>query len=298
MVHPAEPTGGRGHLPPRAATLGPVELLYTGIIGVARTMFKVQGLDITVRGEHHFPAVGGAVVVINHTGYFDFVYAGLPARVHKRFIRYMAKHEVFEHPVAGPIMRELKHIPVDRTAGKASFDEAVDRLKAGELVGVFPEATISRSFEIKGFKSGAVRMALAADVPIITVTVWGSQRVWTKGLPKKLLRPKMPIMMQVGAPMQAYEPIDECTREVRSRMQADLERLQDEYAERYGPYPAGANWVPARLGGSAPTLEQATALDEAEHAERLRRRAENAAAEGTSVADVDTPKGPAGPDAP
>ena len=81
-------------------------------------------------------------------------------------------------------------------------------------------------------------------------------------------------------------------------MQADLERLQDEYAERYGPYPAGANWVPARLGGSAPTLEQATALDEAEHAERLRRRAENAAAEGTSVADVDTPKGPAGPDAP
>ena len=225
-----------------------MELLYKGIIGFARTMFKVQGLDITVRGEHHFPAVGGAVVVINHTGYFDFVYAGLPARGHKRFIRYMAKHEVFEHPVAGPIMRELKHIPVDRTAGKASFDEAVDRLKAGELVGVFPEATISRSFEIKGFKSGAVRMALAADVPIITVTVWGSQRVWTKGLPKKLLRPKMPIMMQVGAPMQAYEPIDECTREVRSRMQADLERLQDEYAERYGPYPAGANWVPAGYG--------------------------------------------------
>ena len=105
-----------------------MELLYTGIIGVARTMFKVQGLDITVRGEHHFPAVGGAVVVINHTGYFDFVYAGLPARGHKRFIRYMAKHEVFEHPVAGPIMRELKHIPVDRTAGKASFDEAVDRI--------------------------------------------------------------------------------------------------------------------------------------------------------------------------
>ena len=50
-----------------------VELLYTGIIGFARTLFKVQGLDITTRGEHHFPAKGGAVVVINHTGYFDFV---------------------------------------------------------------------------------------------------------------------------------------------------------------------------------------------------------------------------------
>ena len=276
-----------------------VELLYTGIIGFARTMFKVQGLDLTVRGDRNFPEVGGAVVVMNHTGYIDFVYGGIPARVHKRFIRYMAKVEVFDHKISGPIMRELKHIPVDRTAGKASFDEAVARLRAGELVGVFPEATISRSFEVKEFKSGAVRMALAADVPIITVTLWGSQRVWTKGLPKKLLRPKVPIMMEVGAPMTAYEPVDECTEEIRSRMQATLERMQQEYAQKYGPYPAGANWVPARLGGSAPTLEEATALDEAEHAERMRLRAEKAATEGTdSLDDPDVPKGPAGPDAP
>lgn len=276
-----------------------VELLYTGIIGFARTMFKVQGLDLTVRGERHFPERGGAVVVINHTGYFDFVYGGIPARVHKRFIRYMAKVEVFDHKISGPIMRELKHIPVDRTAGKASFDEAVNRLKAGELVGVFPEATISRSFEVKEFKTGAVRMALAADVPIITVTLWGSQRVWTKGLPKKLLRPKVPIMMEVGAPMKAYEPVEECTQEIRSRMQATLERMQQEYAQKYGPYPAGASWVPARLGGSAPTLDEATALDEAEHAERMRLRAEKAASEGTAALDdPDVPKGPAGPGAP
>lgn len=283
----------------RAATLVAVELLYTGIIGFARALFKVQGLDLTVRGERHFPARGGAVVVINHTGYFDFVYGGIPARVHKRFIRYMAKAEVFDHRIAGPIMRELKHIPVDRTAGKASFDEAVRRLRAGELVGVFPEATISRSFEIKEFKSGAARMALAADVPIITVTLWGSQRVWTKGRPKNLLRPRVPIMMEVGAPMTAYEPVDECTREIRSRMQDTLERLQQEYADRYGPYPAGADWVPRRLGGSAPTLAEATALDEAEHAERMRKRAEKVAEEGAdALDDPDVPKGPAGPDAP
>ena len=276
-----------------------VELLYTGIIGFARAMFKVQGLDLTVRGERHFPERGGAVVVINHTGYFDFVYGGIPARVHKRFIRYMAKVEVFDHKISGPIMRELKHIPVDRTSGKASFDEAVNRLRAGELVGVFPEATISRSFEVKEFKTGAVRMALAADVPIITVTLWGSQRVWTKGLPKKLLRPKVPIMMEVGVPIKAYEPVEECTQEIRSRMQATLERMQQEYAQKYGPYPAGASWVPARLGGSAPTLDEATALDEAEHAERMRLRAEKAASEGTAALDdPDVPKGPAGPDAP
>ena len=257
-----------------------MELLYTGIIGFARTMFKVQGLDITMRGEHHFPEKGGAVVVINHTGYFDFVYAGIPAREHKRFIRYMAKAEVFDHSVAGPIMRELRHIPVDRAAGKHSFDEAVRRLRAGELVGVFPEATISRSFEIKDFKSGAVRMALEAGVPILAVTIWGSQRVWTKGLPKKLLRPRVPVMMEVSEPIEAYEPVAECTAQVRAQMQATLERLQDEYAERYGPYPAGASWVPARLGGSAPTLDEASVQDEAEHAERLRRHAEKDAAQG------------------
>lgn len=267
-----------------------VELLYTGIIGFARTLFKVQGLDLTVRGEQNFPAVGGAVVVVNHTGYFDFVYAGIPARVHKRFIRYMAKAEVFDHSVAGPIMRELKHIPVDRTAGRGSFEEAVNRLRAGELVGVFPEATISRSFEIKEFKSGAVRMAAEAGVPILPVTIWGSQRVWTKGLPKKLLRPKVPIILEVGEPMTAYEPAEQCTQELRSRMQATLERLQDEYAQLYGPYPAGANWVPARLGGSAPTLEEATALDEAEHAERMRRREEKTAGQSGAAPQAGEPR--------
>lgn len=292
-----------------------MELLYTGIIGFARTLFKVQGLDLTVRGERHFPAVGGAVVVINHTGYFDFVYGGLPARVHKRFVRYMAKAEVFDHGVTGPIMRELKHIPVDRTAGRGSFDEAVTRLRAGELVGVFPEATISRSFEIKEFKSGAVRMAAQAGVPILPVTIWGSQRVWTKGLPKKLLRPKVPVIIEVGEPMSAEGPVDERTQALRSRMQETLERLQDEYARRYGPYPAGASWVPARLGGSAPTLEEATALDQAEHDERMRRKAEKAdkvesgekagmseAAEKPQKSvdgeDSKEPEGPAGPDTP
>lgn len=268
-----------------------MELFYTVIIWFARLLFKIQGLKITMRGEHNFPSHGGAVVMINHTGYFDFVYAGIPAREDKRFIRYMAKAEVFDHAIGGPMMRKMKHIPVDRAAGKDSFDEAVKRLRAGELVGVFPEATISRSFEIKGFKSGAVRMALEAGVPILPVTIWGSQRVWTKGLPKKLLRPKVPIIIEVGAPMQPYEPVADCVQELRARMQSTLELLQDEYARRYGPYPAGAPWVPARLGGSAPTLEEATALDDAEHAERMRRRAEKAAS-------TEPGEGPAGPDAP
>ena len=68
-----------------------------------------------------------------------------------------------------------------------------ERLRAGELVGVYPEATISRSFELKEFKTGAARMALEAQVPIVPLIVWGAQRMWTKDHPKSLGRNKIPI---------------------------------------------------------------------------------------------------------
>lgn len=70
----------------------------------------------------------------------------------------------------------IKHtgtIPVNRQAGADAYAEAVRTLKAGELVGVYPEATISRAFVLKDFKSGAARMALEAQVPIIPCIVWG-----------------------------------------------------------------------------------------------------------------------------
>ena len=95
----------------------------------------------------------------------DFTYAGLAARPAKRLVRFMAKQDVFDHRISGPLMRGMHHISVDREAGSASFREALTALKNGEIVGVFPEATISRSFELKEFKAGAVRMAAAARVP-------------------------------------------------------------------------------------------------------------------------------------
>ena len=95
---------------------------------------------------------------------------------------------------------------MDRDSGAASFDAACEALKAGELVGVYPEATISRSFEIKEFKSGAARMAIAAGVPIVPHIVWGAQRIWTKGHPKNLYRPKVPITVAVGEPIEPTCP--------------------------------------------------------------------------------------------
>ncbi|WP_245546909.1 lysophospholipid acyltransferase family protein [Nocardia brevicatena] len=243
-----------------------MEPVYRTIIGLARTVFFVQGLKFTVTGDEHIPTTGGAVIAVNHTGYMDFTYAGLPVRTSKRYIRFMAKKEVFDNKISGPIMRALKHIPVDRTAGADSYKAAVEYLRRGKLVGVYPEATISRSFEIKEFKSGAARMALQADVPIIPMVIWGAQRVWTKGHPKRLGRTNTPISIAVGAPIRPYEPIAELTAELRSTMQRLLREIQQDYVHEPGAY-----WVPARLGGSAPTLEEADAMDAAEAAERLAR---------------------------
>lgn len=248
-----------------------MEPVYGTVIQLARLVWRLQGLTFTVAGVENLPATGGAVVAINHTSYFDFTFAGLPAfKQHQgRKVRFMAKKEVFDQKITGPIMRSLRHIPVDRDSGSASFEAAVAALKAGELVGVYPEATISRSFEIKDFKSGAARMAIEADVPIVPHIVWGAQRIWTKDHPKKLGRPKVPIAVAVGEPIAPNLPAAELTALLHSRMQHLLQQVQDSY----GPHPAGAFWVPHRLGGGAPSLAEANQLDADEASQKAAAKA-------------------------
>lgn len=251
-----------------------MEPVYGTVIQLARLIWRVQGLKFTVTGVENLPTTGGAVIAINHTSYFDFTFAGLPAYRQGlgRKVRFMAKKEVFDNKISGPIMRSLRHIEVDRDSGADSFSQACLKLKEGELVGVYPEATISRSFEIKEFKSGAARMAIAAGVPIVPHIVWGAQRIWTKGHPKKMWRPKVPISVAVGEPIEPTLPAADLTALLHSRMQHLLERVQDEY----GPHPAGEFWVPHRLGGGAPTLAEANRMDAEEAAEKAARRAQRA----------------------
>jgi 1-acyl-sn-glycerol-3-phosphate acyltransferase len=248
-----------------------VEPVYATVIQTARLVWRLQGLTFNVSGVEHLPTTGGAVIAINHTSYFDFTFAGLPAYRQGlgRKVRFMAKKEVFDHKITGPIMRSLRHIPVDRASGADSYAKACEVLRAGELVGVYPEATISRSFEIKEFKSGAARMALEAGVPIVPHIVWGAQRIWTKDYPKKIVHPKVPISVAVGEPIPPTLPAPELTALLHSRMQHLLERVQDEY----GPHPPGDYWVPHRLGGGAPTLAVAARRDAEEAAAKAARRA-------------------------
>lgn len=254
-----------------------MEPLYSSVIGVAKGVFKAQGLQFTITGGANVPATGGAVMAMNHLSYFDYAYAGWPALEHRRVVRWMAKKEIFDHPVMGPIMRGLKHIPVDRAAGAEAFAEAVKALRGGELVGVFPEATISRSLELKDFKTGAVRMAMEAGVPVLPTVAWGNQRVWTKDHPKQLGRTKIPIFLSVGEPI-LFAPDEDplrATEDLKTAMAALLNDVQAAYPALTGD---DLKFVPKRLGGTAPTLERALELEQAETADRAAKRAAKAAA--------------------
>ena len=239
-----------------------MELVYPPVILACKTLFRVLDLKLDVRGSEHIPATGGAVLACTHVSYLDFIFCGLAGLPAKRKTRFMAKQQIFANRIAGPLMRGMHHISVDRSAGQASYRQAVAALRAGEVVGVFPEATISRSFTVKQIKTGAVRMAAEAGVPVIPVTVWGSQRLWTKGRPKHLTQRHVPILIRVGEPFQptADDDQDVLTKDLRARMSELLEAAQRDYPDGREP---GADpwWLPAYLGGTAPTPEAAAAMD-------------------------------------
>jgi 1-acyl-sn-glycerol-3-phosphate acyltransferase len=250
------------------------ERVYPPVIAFARVLFRAQGLRIRVEGADNVPRTGGAVMAINHIGYLDFTFAGYAALPAGRLVRFMAKQEVFSHPVSGPLMRGMHHIPVDRAAGAASYRAALQALRASEIVGVFPEATISRSFELKEFKSGAVRMATAARVPLLPTVIWGSQRVWTKDRPRHLLRPSVPISVYVGEPLHtSRDTVEDVTQVLRQRMEMLLHQAQEEYGDRPRDN-TDRWWLPTRLGGTAPTPKRAAELDEQEQQARGARSEE------------------------
>jgi 1-acyl-sn-glycerol-3-phosphate acyltransferase len=245
------------------------DLVYPPVIGFAKTAFLALDLKIRRTGTEHVPRTGGALIAINHISYVDFILGGYGAVPAKRLVRFMAKEVLFRNRYSGPLMRGMHHIPVDRDAGAASYRTAVDYLRGGELVGVFPEATISRSFELKEFKSGTVRMAAEAGVPILPMILWGTQRMFTKDHPRDFTRHR-PISIGIGAPMTVTA--DDDPVEATARLRSTMAGMLDESIRAYPEQPAGAWWLPAAYGGSAPTPEEAERLDREELAERAERR--------------------------
>jgi 1-acyl-sn-glycerol-3-phosphate acyltransferase len=260
------------------------DISYPAIIRTCKALFKVLGLRFQLGGTEHVPTTGGALLAFNHVSYIDFILGGLAAQPSKRLVRFMAKREVFDHAIAGPVMRSMHHISVDRGEGAGSLEEALRYLKDGELVGIFPEATISRSFEVKELKSGAARIAAQAGVPLIPVVLWGTQRLMTKDHPRDFSRGKT-IGIRVGEPMYptGEDPVAD-TAELQMRLSALLDEAIEAYPD--DEQPPGSWWLPASHGGTAPTPERALELDLEEKAARAARKAGRSAGRSDGRSDA------------
>ena len=226
------------------------DFVYPPVVGAIKLFWKYLGLRFDFAGDQHIPRSGGAILSINHVGYLDFALTGTAALPTGRYVRFMAKKEVFDNKLAGPLMRGMHHICVDRSNGSASFVAALRALRAGEIVGIFPEGTISVSFEIKELKSGAVRLAMASGVPVIPTIVWGSQRIWTKKVKRNLGRHKIPIIVTFGDPIyfDKQSDVEAGEKLLRETMISMLHETQRRYPDSH----QGQRWAPLRLGGSAP----------------------------------------------
>jgi 1-acyl-sn-glycerol-3-phosphate acyltransferase len=250
--------------------------IYGLAIGAGRSLFGALRVKPAVTGAEHLPAAGGAVLAITHFGYMDFALVEwMMWKRNRRHIRFMAKKGAFDKPGVGFLLRGMRHISVDMSAGAESYRKAVEALRAGEVLGVFPEGGVSASLTVRELKTGAIRMAAEAGVPVIPIAVWGGHRLLTKAAKSSFAEKfNVPVGYAIGEPI-IVAPDDDVTART-AELRATLQRLLDRLQSRYPHDGTGAWWQPAHLGGTAPTPEQA-AIAEAARKERRERKAREAA---------------------
>jgi 1-acyl-sn-glycerol-3-phosphate acyltransferase len=181
-----------------------MEPIYRPLAVVVKATVRVMGWRLLVDNAEGIPADGAALLACNHISYLDPIMLGLAVEQRGRLPRFMAKRELFEVPVFGAMLRQMRHVPVDRTGAAAlALDEGVRRLEQGYLLGVFPEATIRATFDPANGKTGAARLALASGAPLIPVGLWGGQAIATKGDAIHAQR-RLPLAVHVGEPIEPY----------------------------------------------------------------------------------------------
>ena len=183
---------------------------------------------------------------------------------HRAQLRFLITQGAADHWLAGPAISAAGQVVVGYGSGSHAYDAAVARLREGEYIAVLPEAGVSRSFRVRECKTGAVRMAAEAGVPVIPVSVWGAHRLMTRRhgfSPRRAWR--APVRIHVGEPMRigpAEDPLA-ATARLREVLQAGIDTGIADFPLAPAP---GAWWMPADLGGGAPSEEERQRMDEAE----------------------------------
>lgn len=177
-------------------------LLAKGIIKpLLHTWFRWN-----IEGIENIPRTGGALLAFNHISYLDPFATAYTVDKAKRVPRFLGKSELFQDKRIGWILKGAKQIEVKRgtTTATTALDNAFAALSKGELVVVFPEGTISVDPDLTPLppKTGAARMALGSDAPLIPCGIWGTQNIWPKGYEKNWWPPRQDILVRIGEPMR------------------------------------------------------------------------------------------------
>jgi 1-acyl-sn-glycerol-3-phosphate acyltransferase len=162
----------------RTTHLRPHRLLHSTLSKLLRWLVGWFS-HVDVVGLERVPRTGGAVLVCNHRSLFDAVALGAALDDTGRDVMVLAKSELFANRTQGRILSKAGVIPVFRGTDRAkdSLAEGVRSLRHGELVAIFPEGTIPRDGVLLEFKTGAVRMAKQAGVPIVPIALVGTDQV-------------------------------------------------------------------------------------------------------------------------
>jgi len=211
---------------------------------LAAIIVPVTGLfaRIEIRGAEHLPREGAYVLAPNHNSEFDPVVVAVAVWRLGRAPRFMAKESLFKVPVLGAALKATGMVPVPRasTSANQSMKAAEQIARDGRGVIVYPEGTLTRDpdlWPMRG-KTGAVRLALAADLPLIPVAQWGVQQI----LPRygKLRFPRRSRVVVEFGPA-----IDLSEHRATPGQPATLTRATDELMARIAAMLAGIRGVPA-----------------------------------------------------
>jgi 1-acyl-sn-glycerol-3-phosphate acyltransferase len=202
------------------------------------------------RGAEKLPKNGPAIVVCNHLSYLDPLTFSHFLYNNGRAPRYLGKESVFRIPVIGWVIKGAGQIPVSRESKDAikGYEHAIAVLKAGHLLGVYPEGTLTRDEDLwpmKG-KTGVARLALQTGVPVYPCASWGPEKVIPPYGKKIKLFPRTKVSVIMGDPVdlskwqgRAEDPsaVEEATEAIMDEITKLLEVIRGEKApaERFDP---------------------------------------------------------------
>ncbi len=228
-------------------------------IGARVGLDRVLGVALRVDGLDRLPA-GPKIIAFNHLSLIDpFLLAWLLADAGHEDPVILLRGDTPQVPMVTRMLEagalrlddDTPDDPEDPTEISHAFGRACERLAAGSSVLIAPERGISPSLELMPLRSGAARLAAAADVPLIPVGLFGTNRLYDGD--RFRARRGMPVTVACGHPVMTHSSIRTVTKWLHLDMEALYERALDDYPDREEGE-AGADWWPARRGGDAPSL--------------------------------------------